>query len=50
MKDRIQNFLNRVNFMERQFGFTKGKSTETALNFFINGILNDINNKNKSHF
>lgn len=34
MRDRLLNFLNRVNFFsEQQFGFTKGKSTETALNF-----------------
>lgn len=48
MKSRLLLFLNKSNFFsKKQFGFTKGKSTESAITHFMEGILNGINNNLK---
>ena len=41
------NYLNHINFLaEEQFGFTKNKSTDTALFSHINNIVNGIEQNN----
>lgn len=49
MKTRLLSFLNNINyFSPNQFGFTEGKSTETAISVFIENILHSINNGHKA--
>ncbi|KAG8243116.1 hypothetical protein J6590_108674 [Homalodisca vitripennis] len=49
MKARLLSFLNKVKFFSPyQFGFTEGKSTETAITTLMENVLHSINNNNKS--
>lgn len=47
VKEKILNFLNHINFLsEQQFGFTKNKSTDTALFTHITNIVECIEENN----
>lgn len=49
MKTRLISFLNSIKFFSHsQFGFTEGKSTETAICTFMENIFNSINCNEKA--
>lgn len=49
MKDRLLKYLENLNFFSnKQFGFTKGKSTEDALVSVTDLIYTSLNDKNKT--